>query len=42
MRSVRIETGQVFVSVNTVEEELAIQTDLFVYTRFHLRNIYSK
>ena len=28
--------------VHTVEEEHGIQTDLFVYTRFHSRNIYSK
>ena len=27
-------------SHDTVEEEHAIQTDLFVYTRFHSRNIY--
>ena len=28
--------------LNTVEEEYAIQTDLFVYTRFNTRNICSK
>ena len=29
------------VHLDTVEEEHAIQSDLFVYTRFHSKNIYS-
>ena len=29
-------------SLNTMEEEHAIQTNLFVYIRFHSRNTYSK
>ena len=29
------------VHLDTMEEEHAIQSDLFVYTRFHSKNIYS-